>query len=417
MAMPETRPPGLPSLGKQHQRAQRRLRLRAFLLVLPLLSFIVIAFVVPIALILLNSVHSDVISKNLPQTIQALKSWEDTSAAPAEAAYAALVQDLINSRKDKKNRTDGKIATRVNREKAGMLSMIKKTARRAQRLKPPYKEALIKVDKRWGEPAVWQILEREGSPLTASFYIAALDLRYNDEGEIVSRDEEVSIYITLFTRTLWISALITFLCILLGFPVAYLLATIPTKIANLLMILVLLPFWTSLLVRTTSWIVLLQTYGPLNDLLVFVGLIDEEGRVRMIYNMIGTVIAMTHILLPFTILPIYSVMKNIPPSYMRAAISLGSSWFYAFRRVYLPLTLPGIGAGGLLVFILAVGYYITPALVGGSSGQLISNLIAHHMSTSLNWGLAAALSGLLLALVMSCYWLYNRLVGIDKIRF
>ncbi len=415
--MPETSAPSLPSLGKQFQRAQRRLRLRAFLLVLPLLSFIVLAFVVPITLILLNSVHSDAISKNLPLTVEALKSWEDTSVAPDEAAYAAIVTDLINSRKDKKNRTDGKIATRVNREKAGMLSMIKKTARRSKRIKPPFKEALIKVDKRWGEPAVWQIIKREGSPYTASFYIAALDLRYNDEGEIVNRDEEVSIYITLFTRTLWISALITFLCILLGFPVAYLLATIPTRIANLLMILVLLPFWTSLLVRTTSWIVLLQTHGPINDLLVFAGLFDDEGRVRMIYNMIGTVIAMTHILLPFTILPIYSVMKNIPPSYMRAAISLGSSWWYAFCRIYLPLTLPGIGAGGLLVFILAIGYYITPALVGGSSGQLISNLIAHHMSTSLNWGLAAALSGLLLALVMSFYWLYNRLIGIDRIRF
>ena len=387
------------------------------MLVLPLLSFIVIAFVVPIALILFNSVYNDAISKNLPQTIQALKSWEDLSVAPGEAAYSALVQDLISSRKDKKNRTDGKIATRVNREKAGMLSLIKKTARRAQRFKPPYKEALIKVDKRWGEPAVWQIIKRESSPYTASFYMAALDLKYNDQSEIVGRDEDVSIYITLFTRTLWISALITLLCTLLGFPVAYLLATIPTRIANLLMILVLLPFWTSLLVRTTSWIVLLQTHGPINDLLVFLGMIDEDGRIRMIYNMVGTVIAMTHILLPFTILPIYSVMKNIPPSYMRAAISLGANWWSAFRRVYMPLTLPGIGAGGLLVFILAIGYYITPALVGGSSGQLISNLIAHHMSTSLNWGLAAALSGLLLALIMSCYWLYNRFIGIDKIRF
>ena len=415
--MPEASAPILPGLARRYKRAQGKLRIRAFLLVLPLLSFIVLAFVVPIALILLNSVHDDIINKNMPLTIEALKSWEDTSAAPDEAAYAALVQDLINSRKDKRNRTDGKIATRVNREKAGMLSLIKKTARRSKRIKPPYKESLIKINKRWGEPGVWRIIKREGSPYTASFYIAALDLTYDDQGEIVSRDEEVSIYITLFSRTLWISALITFLCILLGFPVAYLLATIPTRIANLLMILVLLPFWTSLLVRTTSWIVLLQTHGPLNDLIVFIGLVDEEERVRMIYNMIGTVTAMTHILLPFTILPIYSVMKNIPPSYMRAAISLGSSWWYAFRRVYLPLTLPGVGAGGLLVFILAIGYYITPALVGGSSGQLISNLIAYHMSTSLNWGLAAALSGLLLLLVMSFYWLYSRLIGIERIRF
>jgi putative spermidine/putrescine transport system permease protein len=133
----------------------------------------------------------------------------------------------------------------------------------------------------------------------------------------------------------------------------------------------------------------------------------------MIYNATGTVISMVHILLPFMILPLYSVMKTIPPSYMRAAKSMGASNFTAFRRVYFPQTTPGIAAGTLLVFILAIGYYITPALVGGNDGLLISN----HIQKTLNWSLGAALGTILLAVVLTLYWLYNKLVGVDNLKF
>ena len=186
--------------------------------------------------------------------------------------------------------------------------------------------------------------------------------------------------------------------------------------SNLLMILVLLPFWTSLLVRTTSWMVLLQQQGVINDILVWLGVIGGSQRLQMIYNQTGTIIAMTHILLPFMILPLYSVMRTINPSYVRAARSLGATSWTAFRRVYFPQTLPGLGAGALLVFILAVGYYITPALVGGSSGQLISNMIAMHMTDTLNWSMAAALAALLLGAVLLLYWVYDRMVGIDNLK-
>jgi putative spermidine/putrescine transport system permease protein len=202
----------------------------------------------------------------------------------------------------------------------------------------------------------------------------------------------------------------------LGFPIAHLLATLPMRKSNLLMILVLLPFWTSLLVRTTSWMVLLQQQGVINDILVWLGVIGPGGRLQMIYNQTGTIIAMTHILLPFMILPLYSVMRTINPSYVRAARSLGATSWTAFRRVYFPQTLPGLGAGALLVFILAVGYYITPALVGGSSGQLISNMIAMHMTDTLNWSMAAALAALLLGAVLLLYWVYDRMVGIDNLK-
>ncbi len=162
---------------------------------------------------------------------------------------------------------------------------------------------------------------------------------------------------------------------------------------------------------------MLQTEGILNDVFVALGFIGDDDRIQMIYNRTGTVIAMVHILLPFMILPLYSVMKTIPPSYMRAARSMGASNFYAFMRVYFPLTLPGIAAGTLLVFILAIGYYITPALVGGNDGLLISNLIADHIKSTLNWSLGAALGTILLVIVLILYWVYNRLVGVDNLKF
>ncbi|MEM9733404.1 MAG: ABC transporter permease, partial [Pseudomonadota bacterium] len=196
---------------------------------------------------------------------------------------------------------------------------------------------------------------------------------------------------------------------------------------------VLLPFWTSLLVRTTAWIALLQGQGIINDTLVAMGVVgpdgaltplltgwgmaDSQGRVPMMYNQAGTIIAMTHILLPFMVLPLYSVMKTIPPSYMRAARSLGASQWTAFWKVYFPQTVPGIGAGVLLVFILALGYYITPALVGGAKGTLISNIIAEAMGPWNNWSLGAALGAILLVGVLALYWLYDRVVGIDNMKF
>ena len=197
---------------------------------------------------------------------------------------------------------------------------------------------------------------------------------------------------------------------------AFLLSTLPVRTSNLLLILVLLPFWTSLLVRTSAWKVLLQQQGVINDILVWIGLVADNDRLALINNQTGTIIAMTHILLPFMILPLYSVMQTIPPSYVRAAKSLGATDWTAFWRVYFPQSVPGIGAGCILVFILAIGYYITPELVGGRTGTFISNRIAYHISTSLNWGLAAALGSILLILVLALYWAYDRIVGIDNVK-
>ena len=387
-------------------------RRRAFLLVAPLFLFILISFIVPIGQMLLKSVYNDGFSAHVP----ALSAWFDANppgSAIDEAAYAALHADLVEM---KRTKTAGEAGTRVNYDVAGTRSLFTAGARGAEKMEPPYKEAFLKLDKKWADPNVWRAMRSAASPFTMDFYLAANDLKRDAEGAIVPVPEGQAVYKKLMLRTLTLSLEITAICLLIGFPIAHLLATLPMRKAMLLMIFVLLPFWTSLLVRTTAWMVLLQQQGVLNDLLVWLGVIDDKGRIQMIYNEMGTIIAMTHILLPFTILPLYSVMKTIPPSYVRAARSLGATSWTAFRRVYLPQTLPGVGAGGLLVFILAMGYYITPALVGGADGQMISNLIAFHMQKSLNWSLAAALAAQLLIVVLIFFWIYDRIVGIDKMK-
>ncbi|MDJ0949110.1 MAG: ABC transporter permease [Alphaproteobacteria bacterium] len=391
----------------------RNNRLKAFGLVIPLLAFVLIAFIFPIGSMLLRSVDNSLLPSLLPRTAAALQEW-DGQGIPDEATFAIFAEEMVAARKA---RTIGRVATRVNFERSGMRSTFTKSARRLAKVEAgPWKEALIKIDKKWGEQGTWTTLKVLSEPLTLTHYLAALDLKYDDDLSIVSEAEDRQIYVPLFLRTLWVSLGITVLCLLLGYPIAFLMATLPVRISNLLMILVLLPFWTSLLVRTTSWIVMLQTEGVLNDIMVALGLISDESRVQMIYNMTGTVVAMTHILLPFMVLPLYSVMKTISPSYVRAARSLGATPATAFFRVYFPNTIPGIGAGSLLVFILSIGYYITPALVGGRTGQLISNLIAFHMQKSLNWGLAGALGALLLGGVLALYILYNRIVGVDNMK-
>lgn len=395
-------------------RAERKKRIRALLLVMPLFIFIFFDFLYPIGLMLFRSVENPLIAENMPLTANELARW-DGQGIPDEATFKALAADLKVARAE---RTIGRVATRLNYELSGIRSVITRTGRKVKKITgPPYKEQLIAINSAWGERVTWVTIKRVTPTITSLYYLNAVDKKMDIEGDIVSTSEERQIYVTLFKRTFWMSMTVTIATLLLGFPIAYLLANIPLRFSNLLMILVLLPFWTSLLVRTTSWIVLLQTQGVLNDIMVWTGIIDDEQRIQLIFNAQGTVIAMTQILLPFMVLPLYSVMKTISPSYMRAAQSMGAHRFLAYRRIYLPNTVPGIAAGSLLVFILAVGYYITPALVGGQDGQMISNIIAFHMQKSLNWGLAAALGTLLLAGVIALFWLYNKMIGVDRLKF
>ena len=397
-------------------RAQRRSKIIAFSMVLPLLIFVLIVFLIPIADMLLLSVDNSVTKKILPKSVEALQSWDETTGElPDEAVFSAMVDEIKSAKAAKKHT---KMGTRLNYESSGFASLFRKTGRKVKKIeKPPYKDALIKSDKRWGEIKTWQVIKQFSPRYTEGYYLAALDFKRNPStGNIESLPKKDSIYLKLFWRTMLLSSLITFLTFIIGFPLAYMLASVSTRLSNILIIFVLLPFWTSLLVRTTSWIALLQQEGVINDFLVLVGLIGNDGRLAMIHNATGTVIAMTHILLPFMVLPLFSVMKTIPKSYVRAAVSLGAHPWKAFWKVYFPNTGSGIGAGSILVFIIAIGYYITPALVGGSSGTFISNRIAYHISNSLNWGLGAALGVILLGIVLALFVLYDRIVGINNMK-
>jgi putative spermidine/putrescine transport system permease protein len=401
-----------PSLKQRLARAERMNRLKAQALVLPLLVFLLLVFVLPIAMLLYKSVSNPEVVGSLPRTVEAIAEW-DGKALPDEAVYKALSQDLVEARKQQ---TIGDLSKRLNMELAGYRSLMAKTARALPFKQEPasYKEALEALDERWGDPAYWQVIRRNASAFTAYYLLAALDHRIDDLGELAAATPDQAIYLEIFARTFWMSLVITVICLVLAYPLAYLLANLPARQSNLLMILVLLPFWTSILVRVAAWIVLLQSGGLINSALIKLGLIDQP--LELVFNRTGVYVAMVHIMLPFMILPIYSVMKGISPSYMRAAISLGCHPFVSFWRVYFPQTVAGVGAGCLLVFILSVGYYITPALLGSPNDQMVSYFVAFYTNTSINWGMATALGGLLLFATLVLYMVYGWLVGASRMR-
>ncbi len=394
------------------KRAERINKIRALVLVLPLTLFIIITFVIPILSMLLRSVDDKQINTVFPKTFKIYEQW-DQKELPSEEMYATLFNEVMTADK----RQIGKASTRMNYSKSGWKSLIKKSKRKFKKIKEgPYKEKMIAIDKRWGKMEFWQAMGQMIDPYTAGYYLNAVDLKYDSNRKIVQQPKKRRIYNHTWIKTFKVSILVTLFCLILGYPIAHLLATLPLKYSNLLMIFVLLPFWTSLLVRTVSWIIILMKKGVFNSILVWAGIIADENRMQLIYNETGTLIAMTQILLPFMVLPLYSVMKTIPPSYMRAALNLGAQPMHAFYRIYMPQTVPGISAGGLLVFVLAIGYFITPELVGGSDGLLIGHFIAFHLKTTLNWGLCAALGAILLAVMLVLYWVYNKVVGIENIK-
>lgn len=517
-------------------RALRRQKIRALLLIAPLLLFIMITFVIPIGQMLLRSVENGIVAETLPRTVETLGDWNsEETDLPDDATFLALAQDMIIA-VERKEHT--RLGSRLNYEMTGVSSLFRKSGRAVDEFgevsqddleaaNPAFADpaiwarqfgsdswneavtawadggeegnapafqadptmsailpstvgtytdfatfvaedgdnpldedvwpiiyhslvvelptadlsnlprddlslvevqpltadfevqdlraAFADVDEDWLDPKVWTTMQTYSTAYTSGYFLTSVDRQLTPDGVELRPDDE-RIYVTLFVRTMIMSMAITLSCILLGYPIAWLLANLPMRTANVLMILVLLPFWTSLLVRTSAWKALLQNQGVINDLLVWIGLYADDNRLALINNATGTIIAMTHILLPFMILPLYSVMKTIPPTYLRAAKSLGATNWTAFWRVYFPQSVPGIGAGSILVFILAIGYYITPEIVGGTKGVFISNRIAYHISTSLNWGLAAALGSILLAMVLIFYWLYDKIVGIDNVK-
>ncbi len=386
-------------------------RSRAVALVAPLVLFLMVVFVLPLGAMLFHAVDNPEVRRALPETSAVLRAWPG-GGLPPDAAFTSLARDL---RQADGNAAVAEAGRRLNYETAGYRTLLLKTARqvRAMPEAADWRATLTGIDPRWGEAPSWAAMRRASQAFTPYYLLAAIDLRVDDDGDIVRAPVEERLYLDTLARTMWIGIVVTGLCFLIGYPLAYALTVLPRRFADLLMLSILLPFWTSLLVRTSAWIVVLQKEGIVNSTLIGLGLTD--GPLALVFNRFGLYVAMVHILLPFMILPIFSVMKGIPPSYMRASASLGAPPWRGFLQVYFPLTLPGVGAGALLTFIISAGYYITPTLVGGAQDQMLSYFIAFYANTTINWGMSAALGAVLLACVILLYATVGRLIGVARI--
>jgi len=400
--------PAQRDLQRSLARAERRRKLRAFALTLPLLVFLLLTFLVPIAALMKRAVENPEVANALPRTVAALERWNRVDVPPPEA-FAAVVADL-GALPDSADA--GALARRLNSEVAGARSLVMNVYRalplEGAATPADVKARPVALDERWTETKYWQAIAKNGSRWTADYLLASVDLRRDAQGHLERMPPDQRVFGRILVRTFEISAIVTLWCLLLGYPLAYWLSTLPARQANVLMILVLVPFWTSILVRVAAWIVLLQSAGLVNRALIATGIVDQP--LALLFNRTGVIIAMVHILLPFMILPLYSVMKSVPPTYLRAAVSLGSAPLAAFFRVYVPQTYPGIGAGALLVFILSIGYYVTPALLGGADDQMLSYYVAQYANVNVNWGMASALGGMLLAATLVLYAVYRRVV-------
>ena len=393
------------------RRAARPARRAALSLALPLVAFLIVAFIAPILYLLVTAVDNPETRSTLPRTLVALEGWDGTST-PDEAVFAALAADLTQAREDS---TAALVGKRLNYEISGMRSKVLAASRMAADLEAgPYREKFLEQSDIWAAPETWSVIQRNGARLTPYYLLTVVDLQQSPSGGIEGVAPDQAVFLSVLGRTLLVAGIVTGLTLVLGYPVAYVLTIAPRTIAVVMMLMVLLPLWTSLLVRTTAWVVLLQSDGVINSVLMALHLTSE--KMQLIFTRFGTVTAMTHIQLPFTILPIYSVMRSIQPTQLRAARSLGAGPTSAFWRIYAPQTLPGVVAGCLMTFILSLGYYITPALVGGPQDQMVSNFISVYINRDLNWGLAAALGVVLLLVTLAIYGLFLRLVGADKIK-
>ncbi len=261
-------------------------------------------------------------------------------------------------------------------------------------------------------PAVLIVLVILVIPVGWLFYLSFIGADGGFSLENYERMVARKSYIRIFQTTFVISVTTTLICVLIGYPFAYFLSQLPTRIANLCLITVLLPFWTSLLVRTYAWLVLLQKRGLINEWAIGLGLWDEP--LKFVHNMTGTLIGMVHIMLPFLVLPAYNSMKAIDRNYLKAAANMGASPVRAFWTVFFPLSVPGLFAGSLIVFVLCLGFFVTPAVLGGGRVIMVSMKIASNIEMFVNWGAASALGVVLLIMTMAILWVASRFLKLEN---
>ncbi|MFC3166000.1 ABC transporter permease [Ciceribacter thiooxidans] len=375
---------------------------RSLLLLSPLMLFLIGFFVWPLFSMMSQAVSDPAVLRLLPRSAEVLADW-DRKSPPTMPMQLAMMEDLKAVDNDQ---ALGDMVRRLNSARPGFRTLMGKTTSALKDTENPHSD-LVSIDKRWEKPEFWLAIADALSPYTDRNLLAAVDLGRNAAGEIEHLPPDQSVNSVILARTFWIAALVTFACACIGYPYAIIAASLSGWKRDLMLAAVLLPLWTSLLVRTAAWFILLQEKGLINDLLLMLGIVDAP--LALIFNRTGVMIAMTHVLLPFMVLPIYSVLITIPENLMPAAASLGAPPLRAFVSVLLPLSLRGVASGGLLVFISAIGYYITPALIGGPGDQMISSIIAFYATGSANWGMAGALGVVLLVATLLLYSVYARL--------
>lgn len=375
--------------------ALRRRMPAALMLALPLAVYFVL-YLLPLASIGGLSVDNGPLGDRFPNVARTIVEGE----APDDAAAEAIRADLAGLAPAER----AEAARMLNQELSGFRSLLIETGKSLDEI-PTGLKGLTSFDPRWAEQRYWDVLARNAAPWTARHFQRVLGVSLDTGG----RADGGEIYLRIMGRTLLIGLQVTLLTLLIGYPLAYAIANGGRLLRSAVLAAVLISFWTSILVRTTAWVVLLQTNGLTNKLLLSLGLIAEP--LQLIFNRFGTVIAMTHVLLPFAILPMMNVMRQIPPAQTDASRSLGAGPVETFLRVYFPQTLRGVGVGGGTVFILALGFYVTPALVGGPGDQMLAYYIADFVQKQLNWGMAATLS----VMLMICVLLMLALIGLMRL--
>lgn len=356
------------------------------LLTVPPLAFLAFAFLFPIAQFLFQSVDNTTVVKLLPRTVVVLRTWDGVSAVP-DAAFGAMAADLAELQS---TRRTSQIARRMSQVDPEFRDLLTEGARVAEGPAAEARQRLVAAEPGWDDPRYWHMLRSESGVLTWFYLAKTVGLTTTAaDGSAVAVDSS-SVYPAVFLRTFVISISVVILCALLAYPVAYALYWVSDRWVGYLMVLILIPFWMSLLVRTSAWVMILQDQGVANQLLRWMHVIDAP--VPLIFNRVGVLVTLTHVLLPYMVLPLYATMRSIPRTQVQAGLSLGAGPLRTFFRVFLPQTIPGAAAGGIFVFILSIGYYVTPLLVGGPTDQMIGYFIGFFASQTINWGQAAALS-------------------------
>ena len=353
------------------------------LLVLPLAVYTLL-YLVPIGSMISLSIDNGELGRSL-------QHFSTSDASDPDARAAALLADM----QEMNGRQQAESARALNQEMPGFRSLFINTARKAGEVSPDM-NGLIGFDERWADPRYWKILDNNAGTLTSRHFRRATGLDFDEHGKLGAYGDDI--YLQVMMRTLVIAVQVTLVTLVIGYPLAYAVANGSRGFANFVLVSILLSFWTSILVRTTAWVILLQTSGLVNTTLMALGIIDEP--LQLIFNRFGTIVSMTHVLLPFAIIPMMNVMLTIPKSQADASRVLGAGPVETFIRIYFPQTLRGVMVGGSTVSILALGFYITPALTGGPGDQMLSYYIAEFIKKSLNWGMASALSVMLLATVL-----------------